>query len=122
MTNPAKRPLFTGKHAIEDSYPRAPQTDWGTNIVTVYDHAGVEHKMSASNAREAIRKSGFTTDPTEAEARRLNPLEPVKHLNFEHGEHGVLTRHVNRTSSIVSQGVQQSPVVAPASTQTTPAA
>jgi hypothetical protein len=104
MTNPAERPLFTDAHPR----PTAPSKDLRNEKVTLYDRAGNPREITRANAREAIEKGGWTTDPAEGEKRRAAPLEPVRHLNFEHGEHGMTTRHLQtRTSSPVIGGVAQ---------------
>jgi len=109
MTTPSKK-LYHN----DEQRPRAPETDWGTSIVTVYDHAGQPHEMTATNARQNVSLNRWTLDEREAAARRENPLQPVKHLNFEHGKEGVTSRHLKpRTSSPVIGGVQQFPVTAP---------
>jgi hypothetical protein len=113
MSNPNHRPLFNGKPVIDANYPRAPQTDWGTNIVPVFDHAGVEHRMSATNARQNVSLNGWTMDAREAEARRTEPREPVKHGNQEHGVEGVTSKHLKpRASSPVVNGIAQHPLSA----------
>ena len=111
-------PLFISNNLAE-KHPRAPSTDDRHDIVTVYDHAGAPHSLTNVNARELIRKSGWTRDAKEAAQRREAPLEPVLHINLEHGLAGVTSRHLQpRTSSPVINGVQQFEVTAPATTST----
>jgi hypothetical protein len=94
-----------------ERYPHAPISDNRNEIISVFDHRGIEHKHSRTNARDLIGKSAWTCDPREAEKRRENPLEPVKHVNREHGIEGVTSRHLEeRTSSPVINGIVQFPL------------
>lgn len=121
MTNPAKRPLFNSLPVLKDERPRAPNSDDRHSLVKAFDRSGKPREITKLHLREALAL-GWTLSEEEAAKRRIEPLPPLEHKNFELGNEGCLPRHLNRTSSIVSQGVQQSPVVVPAPTQTTPAA
>ncbi len=100
---------------IDQKHPRAPSSDDRNDVVTVYDHAGNPHQHTNTNARQLIRLSGWTRDAKEAERRHANPLEPIRHVNLEHGREGVTSRHLQpRTSSQVINGVQQFEITASA--------
>jgi hypothetical protein len=89
----AERPLF---HTKGDTRPRAPSKDTRYEKVTLYDRAGNPHEVNRLNAREALEKSGWTTDPVEGEKRRANPLPPIIHTNQELGPNGRTPRHTTR--------------------------
>ena len=110
MTNHPTSSLFLSNN-LADRHPRAPSTDDRNEVVTVYDHAGNPHQHTNTNARQLIRLSDWTRDAKEAERRRENPLEPIRHVNLEHGRQGVTSRHLQpRTSSPVINGVVQFPL------------
>ncbi len=105
------RPLFTDAHPR----PTAPSINTRNETVELFDRAGQPHKVTRANAREALEKSGWTTDPVEGEKRRLSPLPPIVHVNPELGPGGRTPRYsIPRTSSPVINGVAQFEVTAPA--------
>jgi len=68
-------------HSGDAPIKRAPLGDKRHEITSVFDHAGVEHRLTFTNAREAVRQSNWTFDPNEAAERRANPLTPVRHAH-----------------------------------------
>lgn len=60
---------------------KAPTSDNRNMLVTVWDNAGEEHKMTLTNAREMVRHSRWTMHKEEGEARKIAPAAPVAKVN-----------------------------------------
>ncbi len=89
MANHPTSSLFKS-NPIDQKHPRAPSIDARDEIVSVFDHAGTEHRHTRQNATELVNKSHWTRDKDEAAKRRAQPLEAFRHTNPELGPNGVL--------------------------------
>ena len=89
MTNPAKRPLFNSLPVLKDERPRAPNSDDRHSLVKAFDRSGRPREITSFTCARRSRWAGRSSEE-EAAKRRIEPLPPLEHKNFELGNEGCL--------------------------------